>query len=97
MEPSHASMVFWGYVWLANSFLIPGPNNQCHHLEQDIQLVVSDPKACNNIFVKDQNVFEETEAFLTCVLSFPGNPSTVPYPSRSNMQAFGPSLLSTTG
>ncbi|KAH9979519.1 cytochrome P450 [Lactifluus volemus] len=30
----------------------------------DIQLVVSDPKACNNIVVKDQNIFEETEAFI---------------------------------
>ncbi|KAH9055229.1 cytochrome P450 [Lactarius vividus] len=30
----------------------------------DIQLVVSDPKACNNIFVKDQPIFEVTEAFL---------------------------------
>ncbi|KAI9443764.1 cytochrome P450 [Lactarius psammicola] len=30
----------------------------------DIQLVVSDPKACNNIIVKDQAIFEETEAFL---------------------------------
>lgn len=31
---------------------------------QDIQLVVSDPKACNNIFIKDQIVFEETDAIL---------------------------------
>ncbi|KAH9021020.1 cytochrome P450 [Lactarius pseudohatsudake] len=30
----------------------------------DIQLVVSDPKACNNIFVKDQPIFEMTEPFL---------------------------------
>ncbi|KAH9165235.1 cytochrome P450 [Lactarius sanguifluus] len=30
----------------------------------DIQLVVSDPKACNNIFVKDQPIFEVTEPFL---------------------------------
>ncbi|KAH9024960.1 cytochrome P450 [Lactarius hengduanensis] len=29
----------------------------------DIQLVVSDPKACNNIFIKDQLIFEPTEAF----------------------------------
>ncbi|KAH8991720.1 cytochrome P450 [Lactarius akahatsu] len=28
----------------------------------DIQLVVSDPKACNNIFIKDQLIFEQTEA-----------------------------------
>ncbi|KAI9458417.1 cytochrome P450 [Lactarius psammicola] len=30
----------------------------------DTQLVISDPKACNNIFFKDQ-VFEKTEGFLT--------------------------------
>ncbi|KAI9432668.1 cytochrome P450 [Lactarius indigo] len=30
----------------------------------DIQLVVSDPKACNNIVIKDQLVFEQTEAVL---------------------------------
>ncbi|KAI9440829.1 cytochrome P450 [Lactarius indigo] len=29
----------------------------------DIQLVVSDPTACNNIFIKDQLIFEQTEAF----------------------------------
>ncbi|KAI9458422.1 cytochrome P450 [Lactarius psammicola] len=46
----------------------------------DIQLVVSDPKACNNIFIKDQVIFEEPEAVL-----------------NSNMQAFGPALLSTSG
>src|SRR6266702_755933 len=38
---------------------------------QDIQLVVSDPKACNNIFIKDQVIFEETDAILRCVFSFP--------------------------
>ena len=31
---------------------------------QDIQLVVSDPKACNNIVVKDQAIFEETHSFI---------------------------------
>ena len=35
-----------------------------NYLEQDMQLVVSDPKACNNIFVKDPAIFEETDAFL---------------------------------
>ncbi|KAI0251708.1 cytochrome P450 [Lactifluus subvellereus] len=30
----------------------------------DIQLVVSDPKACNNIVVKDQTIFEETQSFI---------------------------------
>ncbi|KAI0270683.1 cytochrome P450 [Gloeopeniophorella convolvens] len=30
----------------------------------DIQLVISDPKACSNIFVKDQAIFEETRGFL---------------------------------
>jgi cytochrome P450 len=46
----------------------------------DIQLVVSDPKAFNNIIVSDQPIFEQTEASL-----------------HANMQAFGPSLFSTTG
>jgi hypothetical protein len=32
--------------------------------------VVSDPKACNNIVIKDQALFEETEAFLEYVYSF---------------------------
>jgi len=31
----------------------------------DIQLIVSDPKACSNIVVKDQALFEETEAFIS--------------------------------
>ena len=39
-------------------------HTQCYYWEQDIQLVVSDPKACNNIIVKDQPIFEPTEAFL---------------------------------
>ncbi|KAI0270685.1 cytochrome P450 [Gloeopeniophorella convolvens] len=30
----------------------------------NIQLVISDPKACSNIFVKDQAIFEETRGFL---------------------------------
>ncbi|KAI0247110.1 cytochrome P450 [Lactifluus subvellereus] len=30
----------------------------------DIQLVVSDPKACSNIVVKDQAIFEEAESFI---------------------------------
>jgi len=56
-------MVFWGYVRLVKTFEYE-PNNQFIHLEQDIQLVVSDPKACNNIFNKDPAIFEVTEAFL---------------------------------
>jgi hypothetical protein len=32
--------------------------------------VVSDPKACNNIVIKDQDIFEETQAFIQCVYSF---------------------------
>ncbi len=43
----------------------PGDNIHC---EQDIQLVVSDPKACNHIFIKDIAIFEPTEAFLRFVL-----------------------------
>jgi hypothetical protein len=44
------------------------PRNQCNRREQDIQLVVSDPKACNNIIVKNQAIFEATEVFLLYVL-----------------------------
>ena len=42
------------------------------HDAQDIQLVISDPKACNNIAIKDHchAIFEETQAFLQCVYSF---------------------------
>jgi hypothetical protein len=32
-----------------------------------MQLVVSDPKACNNIVIKDPNVFEETRAIVEYV------------------------------
>ncbi|KAI9442317.1 cytochrome P450 [Lactarius indigo] len=44
-------------------------------LGYDIQLVISDPKACNNIIVKDQAIFEETEVFR---LHFVLNPSLSP-------------------
>ncbi|KAN0127843.1 Cytochrome P450 [Lactarius tabidus] len=87
--PSNPSL-FWGHwrqMYNPNAFSFHeglyrtyGTITRVYGVLGDIQLVVSDPKACNNIFVKDQHIFEETEAFLT-----------------SNMQAFGPSLLSTTG
>jgi hypothetical protein len=46
------------------------PHTQFYHSEQDIQLVVSDPKAFNNIVVKDQHIFEQTEASLKYVFPF---------------------------
>ncbi len=46
---------------------VTGPHNYVFTGNKDIQLVVSDPKACNNIIVKDQAIFEETEAFLRYV------------------------------
>ena len=47
------------------------PHNRRNYCEQDIQLVVSDPKACNDIIVKDQAIFEETEVFLLYVIFSP--------------------------
>ena len=44
-------------------------HTQIYHWEQDIQLVVSDPKAFNNIVVNDQPSFELTEASLQYVFS----------------------------
>jgi hypothetical protein len=46
------------------------PHTQFYHWKQDIQLVVSDPKAFNNIIVKDQPIFEPTEATLRYVFPF---------------------------
>ncbi|KAI0059727.1 cytochrome P450 [Artomyces pyxidatus] len=34
----------------------------------DTQLIVSDPKACTNILIQDQDVFEETDWFIECNL-----------------------------
>jgi hypothetical protein len=54
----------------------PGKDLDCHytpyshrdHLKQDIQLVVSDPKACSNIFTTIQ-VFEKTQGYKRYSLS----------------------------
>ncbi|KAI9458420.1 cytochrome P450 [Lactarius psammicola] len=87
--PSNPSL-FWGHwrhvfnpyalsfhEWLYRTY---GKVARVYGFLGDIQLIVSDPKACNNIFIKDQVIFEETDAILS-----------------SNMQAFGPALLSTSG
>ncbi|KAH9165536.1 cytochrome P450 [Lactarius sanguifluus] len=71
--PSNPSL-FWGH-WrhIFNPYAYPfheglyrtyGNVARIYGFLGDIQLVVSDPKACNNIFVKDQPTFEVTEAFL---------------------------------
>ncbi|KAH8985443.1 cytochrome P450 [Lactarius hatsudake] len=71
--PSNPSL-FWGH-WhhIFNPYAYPfheglyktyGKVARVYGFFGDIQLVVSDPKACNNIFVKDQPIFEMTEAFL---------------------------------
>ncbi|KAH9023440.1 cytochrome P450 [Lactarius pseudohatsudake] len=71
--PSNPSF-FWGH-WhhIFNPYAYPfheglyktyGKVARVYGFFGDIQLVVSDPKACNNIFVKDQHIFEMTEAFL---------------------------------
>jgi cytochrome P450 len=59
--------IFWGTFRSSNTFW---SHYQYRSYEQDIQLVVSDPKACNNIVVKDQSIFEETHAFLECISFF---------------------------
>ena len=65
---------------------------------QDIQLVVSDPKACNNIVVKDQAIFEETEAFILYVCSRLSTHIAIDIiPCRLNKQLFGPTLFATLG
>ncbi len=58
---------FGGTSYCQRLLTATGLHTQCYHWEQDVQLVVSDPKACNNIIVKDQAIFEETEAFLRYV------------------------------
>ncbi|KAH9046662.1 cytochrome P450 [Lactarius hengduanensis] len=71
--PSNPSL-FWGH-WnhIFNPYAYPfheglhstyGKVARVYGFLGDIQLVVSDPKACNDIFVKDQPIFEMTEAFL---------------------------------
>ena len=63
----------YGTVARVYGFLGVGPNRRLprthrDHWEQDKQLVISDPKACSNIFIKDQ-VFEKTQGYKTCSLS----------------------------
>ncbi|KAI9458423.1 cytochrome P450 [Lactarius psammicola] len=86
--PSNASLIWghWRHMYNPYAFSFHeglfktyGTVARVYGFLGDIQLIVSDPKACNNIFIKDQ-VIEPTEAFLI-----------------SNMQAFGPALLSTSG
>ena len=59
--------------------------------------MISDPKACNNIVIKDQAIFEETEAFLEYVYSFRPTLAVDTVPCRGNKQIFGPALFSTSG
>ncbi|KAH8986070.1 cytochrome P450 [Lactarius hatsudake] len=72
--PSNPSL-FWEGHWqnIFNPYAYPfheglygtyGKVARVYGFLGDIQLVVSDPKACNNIFIKDQPIFEMTEAFL---------------------------------
>ncbi len=56
-------MVFLGYVLLAKTLHRNELHNPCNFWEQDIQLVISDPKACNIIF-KDQAIFDMSEVGL---------------------------------
>ncbi|KAH9023443.1 cytochrome P450 [Lactarius pseudohatsudake] len=72
--PSNPSL-FWEGHWhhMFNPYAYPfheglyrtyGKVARVYGFFGDIQLVVSDPKACSNIFVKDQHIFEMTESFL---------------------------------
>jgi len=67
-------------------------------MAQDIQLVVSDPKSCNNIVIKYQYIFKETEQFLEYVYCFYLVLLLLPFPAcRSAKQVFGPGLFATSG
>ncbi|KAI0247112.1 cytochrome P450 [Lactifluus subvellereus] len=71
--PPTPSLV-WGHIYrMFNPYAYPfheglrqnyGRVARIYGFFGDIQLVVSDPKACNNIVVKDQTIFEETESFI---------------------------------
>ncbi|KAI0270680.1 cytochrome P450 [Gloeopeniophorella convolvens] len=71
--PSNPSFV-WGnlrqmfnplaYSWHDGLFRTYGRVACVYGLFGDLQLVISDPKACSNILVRDQYIFEETDAFL---------------------------------
>ncbi|KAI0262767.1 cytochrome P450 [Gloeopeniophorella convolvens] len=50
--------------WHADLFRTYGRVARVYGLFGDIQLVISDPKACSNIFVREQHIFEATDAFL---------------------------------
>ncbi|KAI9442924.1 cytochrome P450 [Lactarius indigo] len=71
--PSNPSL-FWGhwhhmfnpyaYSFHESLYKSYGRVSRVYGFLGDVQLVVSDPKACNNIFIKDQPTFEMTEASL---------------------------------
>ncbi|KAI9439892.1 cytochrome P450 [Lactarius indigo] len=71
--PSNPSL-FWGhwrhmfnpyaYSFHDELYRAYGKVTRVYGFLGDIQLVVSDPKACNHIIVKDQAIFEITEAIL---------------------------------
>ncbi|KAH8984241.1 cytochrome P450 [Lactarius akahatsu] len=87
--PSNPSL-FWEGHWhhIFNPYAYPfheglyktyGKVARVYGFFGDIQLVISDPKACNNIFVKDQPIFEMTEAFLRYGSHFLSVPWTYTY------------------
>ncbi|KAI9453265.1 cytochrome P450 [Lactarius psammicola] len=77
----HVRQIFnpYGYFFLEGLSRTYGKVSRIYGFLGDIQLVISDPKAWNNI-VKDQTIFDVSEVTL-----------------HTNMQAFGPSLVATTG
>ncbi|KAH9979522.1 cytochrome P450 [Lactifluus volemus] len=70
--PSNTSLVWGHFYQMFNPYAYPfheglrqnyGRVARVHGLFGDTQLIVSDPKACNNMVIKDQTIFEETRAF----------------------------------
>ncbi|KAG5650575.1 hypothetical protein H0H81_011762 [Sphagnurus paluster] len=53
------------------------PMTNCALCEQSKHVYVFDPKALHHIVVKDQYIFEESRAFVTCVLVLPARVSRV--------------------
>ena len=53
-------MVFSGYVEVSNTNCYDA--HLSNRQEQDIQLVISDPMAFNNVVLKDRLIFDQAEA-----------------------------------
>ncbi|KAI0294461.1 cytochrome P450 [Multifurca ochricompacta] len=99
--PSNPSFVWGHWYHMFNPYAYPfheglyktyGKVARVYGFLGDIQLVVSDPTACNNILIKDQVIFEETEAFLVSNREAfgPGLFSTLGSPHRKQRKLINP-------